>query len=138
MSFMKFTFSLLAGLVLLAGCSKKDDVVAATNNSITGNWRWVSTDGGIANNIHETPASTGKEVLLNINADGTYSYKINGVPASAGTYSFVTRQCIHTGSQKTLLQMSGDNDMMIESLGGTSVIFSDEYYDGVNSRYERY
>jgi hypothetical protein len=116
-------------------CSKNDETAAVA--SLAGNWQWVSTDGGIAAHIHETPANTGKNIELKITADGTYTVYTNGQLSSAGTYTIETRKCIHDHANKPFIIFSADRDVMIENLDVISLEVSDEAYDGVGSLYKR-
>ena len=78
----------IAGVSL--GCAKQNALMAASEN-LSGKWTWVSTDGGIANNIHNTPASTGNTMQLEFKAGNTYTFYLNGAVESKGTYQ-ITRE----------------------------------------------
>jgi hypothetical protein len=106
--------------------------------SLTGTWKWVRTDGGFANNIHETPASTGKIIELTIQSNGMYAFTTNGVVTSAGTYHLQTRNCIHSSTQKTFINFSGDTDLTIEKTTTvTELWLSDDAYDGISIEYKK-
>jgi Na+/proline symporter len=64
---MKKYLILLISIMLFA--CKKGTVTPAVG--ITGSWQWVSTKGGIGG-ISYTPASTGKNFVLQLNADSSY------------------------------------------------------------------
>lgn len=104
---------------------------------LVGEWQWVRSDGGIANLIHDTPASTGKNVTLKLTADNQYFFYSNGSLASQGTYTLETRACIHDGQQKTLINFSGCPDQAIHLLNATTLELSDEAHDGIGSQYRR-
>jgi len=124
-----------ASVLLLLSCSKQKD----TDPGLAGNWEWVSTNGGIANHIHETPASTGKNVQLNITADNKYSVYTNGALTSQGTLSFTGQACIHDHTNKKVIVFSNpaDQAMMIERIDNSFLELSDNAYDGVGSVYKR-
>lgn len=122
---------------MFVSCSKHDHDCNHDNKDMAGSWKWLSTDGGIANNIHETPASTGKNINLVLSADNTYSVMTNGSVTSQGTYALDMRTCIHDHSNKRVINFSGaeDIDVMVESLANGMLTVSDENYDGTISRY---
>lgn len=126
---------LLTGLLGIS-CSKFKKENA--NDSIVGEWEWVKTDGGIANHIHDTPASTGKKVELRL-TDQSYFITTNGALSSQGTYTLVSATCIHDHRNKAVIDFSSasDPDMMVEEMNNNTLILSDEAYDGVGSLYHR-
>jgi len=133
-----FRTILLGGLFLsqLSSCSKSDNT-EPVDVQLTGNWEWTRTDGGIANNIHDTPASTGQHLTLTINPDNTYKIVVNDTLKSEGRFSIETRQCIHDHEAKQYLQFEHDAGRMVESLDSSVLRLSDEAYDGVEYEYHR-
>jgi hypothetical protein len=132
-------YSLLAAfivIVIFTNCSKQTDT-PNFQRSLIGTWQWVSTDGGIAFHIHETPASTGKNVDLKISSDGKYAIYTNNVLISSGSYVLDTRKCIHDHTDKTFINFSSDYDFMVEKLDMGNLEVSDEAYDGIGSGYKR-
>ena len=117
-------------------CSKSV-AKAAVNERLVGSWEWVRTDGGIANNIHDTPASTGQEKTLLLNANNTYVITINNAIFSQGTFSVESKQCIHDGTTKPFLQFKHDPGMMVEVVDSSFLKLSDEANDGTDSQYHR-
>ena len=128
--------SVFAATAFVTGCSKQVDR-SSTEESLAGTWSWISTDGGIANNIHKTPANTGKNIDLKIEADGKYSIYTNDSLSSSGTYVLETRKCIHDHTDKAFINFSFDEDMMVESIDKQNLELSDEAYDGIKSYYKR-
>lgn len=130
-------YGILSLLIIIAACSKENN--NNTEPSLTGNWKWVRTDGGIANNIHETPASTGKNIELRFTNDNKYLIYINGTLASQGTYTLETQNCIHDHSDKKVINFSSPSeaDMMLEKIDNTGLELSDNAYDGTGSVYTR-
>jgi hypothetical protein len=135
MSFRLCFLGLLSTCLLATSCSKQKENMA--NESLAGEWEWVKTDGGIANHIHETPASTGKKVELRLRADNQYSITTNGVVTSQGTYTLIRRTCIHDHLDKTVIDFSTDQDLMVEEISKSTLALSDEAYDGLGSLYSR-
>ena len=132
-----FTYvCLFAFMVIQPSCNKVENT---SNQSLSGNWRWVRTDGGIGFQIHDTPASTGKNVVLNFNDNNQYFLYSNGTLISQGTFSIELRNCIHDHNEKKVINFSDNNvtDMMIEKIDNLSLSLSDEAYDGMGSLYSR-
>ncbi len=134
----KFSFLLLvmAAAGIVTGCSKQREEPTAEKNLI-GTWEWESTDGGIAFHIHETPATTGKNIDLKIAPGGTYAMFTNGALISNGTYVLEKRKCIHDHTDKLFVNLSQDKDFMVEKIDKANLDVSDEAYDGMGSRYKR-
>ena len=124
------------GISINQSCSK---TVAkqAVDDRLVGNWQWIRTDGGIANHIHDTPASTGQEKTLNLNANNTYSITINNVISSQGSFTVQSKKCIHDGVTKPYLEFNHDPGMMVEVVDSTFLKLSDEANDGTDSQYHR-
>jgi hypothetical protein len=135
---MKAAFSVLSIVVLsLSTIPSCDKSVAKepVDEHLTGSWVWIRTDGGIANNIHETPASTGKQKTLILNGNYTYKIVINNVTASEGNFTIESKQCMHDGQSKPYIQFKNAEALMVERADSTVLILSDEAADGVNSEY---
>jgi hypothetical protein len=137
---MKYNYRLMSASALLIitclSCSKQK---FTGNDDLTGSWNWVRTDGGIANNIHDTPASTGKSIELKFSTDGKYVIYQNDAIISEGSFSVEKRDCIHDHGNKRMINFSDParQDMMVENLTSLRLELSDENYDGVNSVYAR-
>ncbi len=114
----------------LLSCDKKE--ARLTNvDTLVGTWNWVRTDGGIADNIHETPQSTGKTVKLRIAAENKYEVIENNVVIEEGTFTVELRKCIHDGDMKQALRFSNGQYRMVEDHSSVTLELSDESNDGV-------
>lgn len=138
---MKFSKPLLyvsiAASLFSVACSKNMSPATGENN-LTGGWQWVRSDGGFGYHIHDTPASTGKNIELRFSDADGYAFYTNGALTSQGTYKLEKKQCIHDKAVKTLINFSGaDTDLMIEKMDGGTMELSDEHYDGIGSVYQR-
>lgn len=132
-----FRTILLLSLLALGAVACTKETTDAPGSDLAGVWQWVRSDGGIGNNIHYTPATTGKQVTLKLTADRRYFFYSHGVLTSEGTYTLETGTCIHDGKQKTLINFSGCPDQMIHLLDDKSLLLSDEAHDGISSQYSR-
>ncbi|HAO47750.1 MAG TPA: hypothetical protein PLZ45_15830 [Ferruginibacter sp.] len=130
-------FILVCTLLAVSSCTKpaKDD----TGTGLAGDWDWVQTDGGIANHIHETPASTGKNIVLRISGNNSYQVITNGVITNQGTIDFTSQVCIHDNSSKKVIVFSNPLElpMMIEKPIGSTLELSDNANDGILVQYRR-
>src|SRR6478735_9139816 len=137
---MKAAFHILSmvaiSVILLPSCNKTVEK-QTVNEQLTGSWKWIRSDGGIGYNIHDTPASTGKEKVLYLHADHTYTITINNVLFSEGVFRIQSKQCIHDGTNKSFIEFDNVPGMMVESLGSNVLMLSDEVYDGVVSEYHK-
>jgi hypothetical protein len=120
-------------------CNKDSSTEKKISTELAGSWRWVRTDGGIGNTIHETPASTGRNIELIITVDNKYFIYTNSSLTSQGSFTLPIQTCIHDGSDKRKLDFSStnDTDLMIESNMNNILTVSDEYFDGTISEYQR-
>ncbi len=130
-----FLVTLLA-TVSITSCSKEVGK-PTVEESLVGAWQWVRTDGGFAFHIHETPITTGKNIDLKITTNGKYSIYTNGALTSNGTYALEKRKCIHDHMEKTFINLSSDDDFMIEKVDRENLEVSDEVHDGIGSSYKR-
>lgn len=134
MYFLKGFFLTLLITLTVVSCTKEETEAPAAD--LTGVWEWVRSDGGIGNNIHYTPATSGKQMTLKLTADQYFFYS-QGALTSQGTYTLVTRTCIHDGKQKTLIDFSGCPDLMVHLVDANNLHLNDEAHDGIASQYKR-
>jgi hypothetical protein len=133
-----FTATLVA--LFFTACTKDNEQDDKTvNDNLISSWQWVRTDGGVGDNIHETPASTGTSVVLIFTADHTFYEHANGTFRQAGTYKIEKQKCIHDHTMKSVIVTTpaAPSTMMIEYLRNDSLVLSDESADGVSSLYIR-
>jgi hypothetical protein len=128
--------TIAAMAVIISSCSKNTEKVVK-NSNVVGSWEWLRTDGGLANQIHDTPVSTGNIVKLRIEEDNKYYMFTNGILTSQGTYLLESRKCIHDQRNKTFINFSSDRDMMVETVNEDLLALSDEAYDGIESLFQR-
>ena len=126
---------ILLGVIIIS-CSKNTETSVDISN-IVGTWQWTKTDGGIGNNIRETPTSTGKNIDLILTSDNKYSFITNGVITTQGTFVIKLKSCIHDHSMKRVIDFSSSNDqdMMVETVDNSNLQLSDDVYDGVLLQY---
>jgi hypothetical protein len=131
-------FSAICITVVAVACSKNAHYQKSGHDSrLTGTWQWERTDGGIGNHIHETPQSTGKNIVLKLSADSTYILFTNDEITAQGTYRIENRTCIHDHTSKPFLIFSASAGMMVEKQDAEHLSLSDEKHDGTKSLYKR-
>jgi hypothetical protein len=110
-----------------------------TADPFMGTWEWVRSDGGIAFQIHDTPASLGKTVTYTFTYDMKYIRYENGFQVSTGTFSKERKKCIHSAEEKLFIDLSSpsDRDFMIEKQLGNNLETSDEATDGIGSSFKK-
>lgn len=132
----KLLAAICLSTILSTACSKQQSTAA--NADLEGNWQWLSTDGGLANHIHETPTSTGKQIVLSIAANRTYILYTNGLITEQGSFSIGNQTCIHHAKTKRYIDFSGTTtDGMIESIENGILLLSDEAHDGLTQSFSK-
>ncbi|MDR7209408.1 hypothetical protein [Flavobacterium piscis] len=115
-----------------------------TNSDLTGKWNWVSTDGGIAANIHKTPASTGNTLQLSLMKNYTYSITQNGNEVTTGKYELVFKKSIYSGEMERFIQCTETENVQSKSIVINGIIkvyetnnmsISDNNPDGIGSKF---
>jgi len=121
-----------------------DGQTEITNSDLIGKWNWVSTDGGIAANIHKTPASTGNTLQLNLMKSFTYSITQNGNVVENGKYELVLKKSIYSGEMEKFIQCTKTEGEQSQSIVTTGIIkvyetnhmsISDNNPDGIGSKF---
>ena len=131
---LNLLFAIMVMALFITGCSKQ----MGNAEGLTGTWEWKSTDGGLANHLHQTPSTTGiKEQLKLTNGLQYIRYK-DGFVTEEGTYTLSEKACIHDKKLKSVIQFSdAAGALMVENVDPQQLILSDEHFDGLEIRYER-
>jgi hypothetical protein len=131
-------YCIILFLTIFMSCSKQSGNTSE-NQNLTGTWKWIKTDGGIANQIHETPASTGNNIDLKLTENYQYYIYTNGSLSFQGSYTLVSKNCIHDHTNKNVINFSSPTvqDMVIEKVDNLTLELSDEAFDGMISKYSK-
>lgn len=130
---MKKLVFILFTLLFIFSCRGDDEIDDAF---LLGDWNWVSTNGGIGN-IHETPISTGKIVVLSFVADNKYIITTNGTVTSSGSFSLYKDITNTDHSEKTFIGFSNDGNKIIASYDETNLQLEDDANDGFIYIYQK-
>lgn len=129
--------SLIIALFALGISCSKNTSPAYRDLSLSGSWTWLSTDGGIAYNIHETPSSTGKSIRWDLNNNYTYAIYENGLLQSKGNFTMTTAVSIHDGLEKPMINFDNGTSRLVLKADAASLQVSDNAYDGTISVFSR-
>ncbi len=117
-------------LCLFCSCTK-DSI-----GSLTGKWEWVKSSGGISGRL-QTPASTGKNVYLEISSNRIKSFE-NGNLALDYEYSIQTKKSLLTNlEQEMIVDNQNNNIPQTFIVKGTTLYLNDECFDCYQSVYLR-
>lgn len=132
---------IIFGLFIFIGLLGCEDPVK-TNSDLTGNWEWVSTDGGLSFLIHESPASTGNTYKLKFTDNRILVYK-NENEIFSGEYTIEKKKSIYSGELEDYIKISDEYTIQYIVLNGIIKIdnnllsISDNLYDGIGSSYKK-
>ena len=129
----KVSFLIIIGLLFNFSC-KKESVDA--NNLLTGEWRWVSSTGGIAG-VTITPASAGYERILLLTSDSKYSRYNNNVLEKTGTFEIIKAKSIYKIELVDFIKYD-DGIRSVINVTGNELSLADNNYDGFGETFKRY
>lgn len=122
-------------------CSSNDET-KIDNSDLIGKWNWISTDGGLAFHIQETPTSTGNTFQLSLMKNYLYSITKNGNEISSGKYELVMKKSIYSGEMERFIIYSQTENQQLQNVVISGIIkvyetnkldISDNNYDGIGS-----
>lgn len=133
----------IAAMLVILSCSEGADL-SISESGYTGKWDWISTTGGFAAHINETPQSSGKTVQLILTGDEKFRVIENDKEIAAGTYEVTMENSIYSESMESFIHLS-------ENVPARNVVFngiiriendsllsiSDNHYDGIGSTFKR-
>lgn len=124
----QITIFVLILLFIFSSCSKND------GEEIIGNWRWVQSSGGFAGAI-QTPASTGKNVLLKITEDEIQTYENDTLKETTGYTIKYGNSLLQ--DMKTLIIVKDQGVNQSFEINDNHLVLYDECYDCYISEYTK-
>lgn len=124
-----FTFLILV-MSLLISCESNSNI--DDSSSISGNWIWVESSGGIAGQTN-TPESTGNQIELEISQYTIKRFE-NGELKSELTYKIEIGESIRSTEKVKLIVYENDWKQSFEKRGKKLYLY-DECYDCFQNEY---
>jgi len=119
-------------------------LIKIDNTDLVGKWNWLATSGGIANQINETPTTTGKNIELKLQKNHDYSIIENGIEIMSGTYDLSMKKSIYSGKMERFIKCSVNKPLQNVIVSGIIKIYesnrlniSDNFFDGIGSDFEK-
>jgi hypothetical protein len=125
---------LIVLLVVLGSCEPDEKSVPEI---IVGSWKWERTDGGLGNHIHDTPETTGNNVVWIFTSGDSYRKTNNGVEIESGTYRVRESRSTDEGARYSIWFSSSDITLFVLEQKDDSLFLSDGFADGVTLQFSR-
>ncbi len=125
---------LFIALFSVISCRGEDDTEDVT--PLVGNWEWVSSTGGVGNTT-ETPASSGKTIIMKLDSDKKYTITTNGTVTNEGTFSLYKNVSNLEHYERVYIDFSNAPDKMIVNNEEKTLILSDDVNDGYTYTYKK-
>ncbi|GAB2607976.1 hypothetical protein GCM10027035_00240 [Emticicia sediminis] len=132
----KLSFLLVFAALFTFSCTKEEVVATEESSSLAGEWRWVSSTGGIAGTT-TTPASTGYERKLILTSDLKYSRFKNSSLEKSGTYEITKAKSIYKTELVDFIKFSDGTSLVIMNQSANELSLADNFYDGFGEVYQR-
>ena len=138
MRYLKYFFLLLSACSSLQACQKESIHPEATNTSLTGNWQWASSIGGITGQDEQTPEGTKTNIHIQFTSDNRFLRYENGVKTQETTYILQKGESIYsaTGSSD-LISIENSGIRYSYRLENNQLYLFDECYDCYTHHYVR-
>jgi hypothetical protein len=130
---MKKFIALMFVILALFSCRNDDELDV---DPLVGDWEWITSTGGIDGRT-ETPTSTGKNIILSMKNDKTYTITTNGSVTQEGTYSLYKNVSNLDHYERTYIDFSNQIDQMIISNEDGKLVLNDDLNDGFISTYKK-
>ncbi|MFY7910637.1 MAG: hypothetical protein ACOVO2_13820 [Emticicia sp.] len=132
----KLSFLLVFAALFTFSCTKEDVVANEASSSLAGEWRWVSSTGGIAGTT-TTPTSAGYELKLVLTSDFKFSRYKSAVLEKSGTYQITQAKSIYKAEPVDFIKFSDGTSLAIMSQTANELSLADNNYDGFSEVYQR-
>ena len=125
-------FAIFAFLAVFS-CRSEDDTDVSP---VVGEWEWISSIGGVGNTT-ETPASSGKTIIMKLDSDKKYTITTNGTVTNEGTFSLYKNVSNLEHYERVYINFSNAPDQMIVNNEEKTLILSDDVNNGYTYTYKK-
>ncbi len=132
----KLSFLLVFAALFTFSCTKEEVVATKASSSLAGEWRWVSSTGGIAGKTY-TPTSEGYERKLVLTSDFKFSRYKDAVLEKSGTYEITKAKSIYKTELVDFIKFSDGTSSVIMNQSANELSLADNFYDGFGEVYQR-
>jgi len=135
---MKTMYCVLIFSLLFLSCKKEPISVDTTQTiTLTGNWQWIRSSGGIGGGIIVPSAST--VVIQAYTSDGMFSESRNDTMKMTSRYSIKKQRTIYSADSLNMIdyQDSTITKQVILYLSTDTLGLGDNMYDGYETFYKR-
>lgn len=132
----KLSFLLVFAALFTFSCTKEEGVATEASSSLAGEWRWVSSTGGITGTT-TTPTSAGYERKLVLTSDLKYSRFKNSSLEKSGTYEITKAKSIYKTELVDFIKFSDGTSLVIMNQSANELSLADNFYDGFGEVYQR-
>ncbi|PIQ21117.1 MAG: hypothetical protein COW65_11040 [Cytophagales bacterium CG18_big_fil_WC_8_21_14_2_50_42_9] len=137
MRYLKYLCLWFFATCLLPAC-QTEEINPEVSNSLAGNWQWVSSNGGITGQDHQTPASTNTQLVIQFTSDNQFFRYQNGVKTEETTYILQQGKSIYDASgQSNIMIINGTGTRYSYRLENNELYLFDECYDCYTHHYVR-
>jgi hypothetical protein len=145
----KFIYLFVLSLVIIScssddGAKQKTQITQATqkkNLGLVEKWAWISTSGGNVGSS-TTPLTTGKNYILILKENDSYSLLEDGIETAKGTYTLTTKESIYNHKMEDFISFQNsmfpvENGIITTNEDKTIMSIDDNFYDGFGSSFKR-
>ena len=132
----KLSFLVVFAALFAFSCKKEVVLAIVASTSLAGEWRWVSSTGGIAGTTI-TPTSAGYERKLVLTSYFKFSRYKSAVLEKSGTYEITKAKSIYRTELVDFIKFSDGTSLVTMSQPADELSLADNTYDGFNVIYQR-
>lgn len=132
----KLSFFLIITTFFAISCTKDEIVAQNSTSTLTGEWRWVSSTGGIAG-ITITPETAGYERKLVLTDDMKYSRYKDNVLQKSGKFELTKEKSIYKTELVDFIKFDDATKSVIQGNTSDELLLADNFYDGFGETFKR-
>lgn len=129
----KLSILLIIFSIGIFSCTKEE---ISTQNSLTGEWQWTMSTGGLAGTTI-TPTSAGYERKLVLTSDFKYARYKNSTLEKSGTFEIVKAKSIYKTELVDFIKYDDGVMSVIQNVTTDELSLADNFNDGFGETYKR-